>query len=55
MTLEHYPSEDRPEAESKTWGGVEPCHATNENNNWKIFFSSMFEEILDIRDVQKSL
>lgn len=29
---------DKPEAESKTWGGVEPSHATNESNTGKKFF-----------------
>jgi hypothetical protein len=54
-TSETCPCEDKPEAESKTRGGVEPHHATNGNDAWMNFFSnSMLEEILDIRNVQKA-
>jgi RNA-directed DNA polymerase len=55
-TSENYLREDKPEAESKSQGGVEPDHTTNENNAGKeVFFSSgMLEEILDIRNVQRA-
>lgn len=37
-------------------GGAELRHATNVHNAWKeVFFSSMLEEILDIRNVQRAL
>lgn len=59
-TLENYLSEDRPEAESKTQKELSQvmqpmrrtpgsCHQAG-----KVFFSSMLEEVLDIRNVQKA-
>src|ERR1035437_5942456 len=55
-TLANYPCEDKPEAESKTCGGVELGHTTNENNaGKKFYFRSMLEEIVDIRNIQKAL
>jgi hypothetical protein len=37
-TPENYLCEDKPEAESKTQGEVEPHHATNGNDAGMIFF-----------------
>jgi hypothetical protein len=52
----NYPCEDKPEAESKTCGGVESGHTTNENNAGKNFYlRSMLEEIVDISNMQKAL